>query len=71
MIEPASFDQTSDPPASNPCIPSAILLGEIDVAGVSGRIGGALVNKVRTLVSDHPDAALEVVRRWMTEGYRH
>lgn len=55
----------------NPCVPSAIVLGEIDIEGVSGRINKSLANKVRQLVDDHPDEALEVIRGWMAEGYRH
>ena len=59
------------PDTPNPCIPSAVLLEEIDVAGVSGRVDGSLVNKVRKLVDDYPDQTLEVIRGWMAEGYRH
>ena len=59
------------PDTPHPCIPSAVLLEEIDVAGVSGRVDGSLVNKVRKLVDDYPDQTLEVIRGWMAEGYRH
>jgi len=56
---------------TNPCIPSAIHFEAIDVAGVSGRLDRSLVSKVRKLVDDHPDQALEVIRGWMAESYRH
>ncbi len=59
------------PAPPNPCVPSAIHFEEIDVDGVSGRLDRSLVNKVRKLVADHPDEALEVIRGWMAEGYRH
>lgn len=64
------------PPPPNPCTPSMIArdgdeLVEIDVAGISGRIDQSLVNKVRKLVDDHPDRALEVIRAWMAEDYLH
>jgi flagellar biosynthesis/type III secretory pathway M-ring protein FliF/YscJ len=58
-------------PADNPCVPSAVLNGEIDLDGIEGQISGSLVNQVRKLVDDHPDRALEVVRAWMAEDYLH
>jgi len=55
-------------PPLNPCVPSMV---EVDLDGVSGRIDQSLVNKVRKLVDEHPDRALEVIRAWMAEDYRH
>jgi hypothetical protein len=59
------------PIATNPCVPSAVLNGEIDLDGIEGQISGSLLNQVRKLVDDHPDRALEVIRAWMAEDYLH
>ncbi len=71
LAQSALPSPNAGPPPPNPCIPSAIALGEIDLDGVEGRISGSLAAKVRKLVDDHPDRALEVIRAWMAEGYLH
>ncbi|MEK9722599.1 MAG: hypothetical protein VW405_03830, partial [Rhodospirillaceae bacterium] len=71
MVSQTAVLNPDAPDAANPCVPSAIHFADIDVAGVSGRIDRSLANKVRKLVDDHPDRALEVIRGWMAEGYRH
>ncbi|MDD9877825.1 MAG: hypothetical protein OXR84_10335 [Magnetovibrio sp.] len=64
--------ETAAVPPPNPCIPSMVdELPEIDVAGIEGRIDRSLTAKVRRLIDDHPDRALEVVRAWMAEDYYH
>jgi len=58
-------------PPPNPCTPSAVTLGMVDLDGIEGKISGSLAAKVRKLVDDHPDRALEVIRAWMAEGFVH
>ena len=61
-------------PADHPCVPSAVLNGEIDLDGIEGQINqinSSLVIQVRQLVDDHPDRALEVIRTWVAEDYLH
>jgi flagellar biosynthesis/type III secretory pathway M-ring protein FliF/YscJ len=60
---------TLQPP--NPCTPSAVTLGMVDLDGIEGRISGSLNAKVRKLIDDDPDRALEVVRAWMAEDDLH
>ena len=55
----------------NPCIPSAVTLGTLDLDKIDGQISGSLTAKVRKLIDDHPDRALEVIRAWMAEDYLH
>ena len=40
----------------------------IDVDRIEERVGKSLVPKVRKLVEDFPEQALEVIRAWMAEG---
>jgi flagellar biosynthesis/type III secretory pathway M-ring protein FliF/YscJ len=40
----------------------------IDFDHIEGRIEKSLVQKVRKLVEDFPERALEVIRAWMAEG---
>lgn len=68
--------QSTDAPARNtpksaPRVPAPGRFQEISVDGVSGRIDRSLINRVRRLVTDYPDRAIEVLRTWMAEGYRH
>ncbi len=58
-------------PPPNPCTPSAVTLGTLDLDGIEGRISASLAAKVRKLVDDHPDRSLEVIRAWMAEDYLH
>ncbi len=67
--------ETAPPPQGappfNPCVPSAVTLGNVDLDGVEGKISGSLTAKVRKLVDDHPDRALDVIRAWMAQEYWH
>ncbi len=40
----------------------------IDVDRIEERVEKSLVHKVRKLVEDFPERALEVIRAWMAEG---
>ena len=40
----------------------------IDVDRIKERVEKSLVHKVRKLVEDFPEQALEVIRAWMAEG---
>ena len=40
----------------------------IDVDCIEERVKKSLVHKVRKLVEDFPERALEVIRAWMAEG---
>lgn len=62
--------QPAAPPV-NPCTPSAVVLGTLDLDGIEGKISTSLTTKVRRLVDEHPDRALEVIRAWMAEDYLH
>ena len=40
----------------------------IDIDRIEERVEKSLVHKVRKLVEDFPERALEVIRAWMAEG---
>jgi len=40
----------------------------LDFGDIENRIEKSLVRKVRKLVDDYPERALEVIRAWMAEG---
>jgi hypothetical protein len=71
MLAQSAVPSPAATPPPNPCIPSAVTLGDIDLAGIEGKISGSLAAKVRRLVDDHPERALEVIRAGMVEDYIH
>lgn len=54
-------------PVSADVAPAAVAARGLDVDAIESRVERSLVKKVRRLIDDFPERALDVVRGWMAE----
>lgn len=54
-------------PVSADAAPAAVAATGLDVEAIESRVERSLVKKIRRLIDDFPERALDVVRGWMAE----